>query len=306
MTVVVLGIFVADTAYRADRLPRMGETILGRHFALGPGGKGSNQAVAAARAGGRVHLITRIGADPFGAMGHRLWDEAGVHPAVTEDPDSFTGAAFIFLDHATGQNAIIVCPGAAERLDEGDVDRHADLIAGARVFLTQLEQPLAAARRGLQIARAAGVTTILNPAPAMPLPAGLLPLCDIITPNETEAQALTGLPVTTPDQAAAAAAALRAMGARAACITLGPAGALWQDDTGTLRVPGIPMPDVVDTVGAGDAFNGALATALAQGRPPEQALRFANAAAAISVTRPGAASSSPARAEIEALLARQP
>src|SRR5690606_1055733 len=163
--VVILGVFVADTAYRADRAPRMGETILGRSFALGPGGKGSNQAVAAGRLGAEVSLITRLGVDPFAEMALATWAQAGVAPVVTRVPESYTGAAYIFVEDATGDNAIIICPGAAGTIAPADLDAQAALIAGAAVFVTQLEQPLDAAVRGLEIARAAGVTTILNPAP---------------------------------------------------------------------------------------------------------------------------------------------
>ena len=167
--VVLLGVFVADTAYRAERMPKMGETILGKSFVLGPGGKASNQAVAAAMAGVETHLITRLGQDPFAEIAKATWAKAGVHPAITQDPTSYTGAAFIFLEAATGNNAIIVAPGAGARISPSDLDAKADLIRSAAVFVTQLEQPIPAARRGLEIARAAGVTTILNPAPAASL-----------------------------------------------------------------------------------------------------------------------------------------
>ncbi len=304
--IVILGVFVADTAYRADRQPRMGETILGRSFALGPGGKGSNQAVAAAMAGGEVHFITRLGADPFAEMARATWAKAGVRPEVAVDPDSYTGAAYIFVEHATGNNAIIIAPGAAGRIAEADVEARAELIAGAAVFVTQLEQPMAAAHRALAIARAAGVRTILNPAPAAELPEGMLALCDIVTPNESEAEGLTGIAVTGPDSAERAARALRAGGAGAVVVTLGEKGALWHDGGRTVHIPALSAGPVVETTGAGDAFNGGLAVALAEGMDPVAAVRFGCATAAISVTRPGTAPSMPARAEIEALLAAQP
>lgn len=302
--VVILGVFNADTTYRAERLPRMGETILGQSFALGPGGKGSNQAVAAAMAGARTHLITRLGEDTFADMALEIWRKAGVTPEVRRQSDSHTGAALIFVETGTGNNAIIVTPGVGGLIGPEDLDTRRDLIAAARVFVSQLEQPLPAARRGLEIARAAGVTTILNPAPAMALPPDLLALCDYLTPNETEAEALTGLPVTTPDQARAAAAALRAQGARAVVITLGDKGALYHDAETTLHLPALSLGPVVETTGAGDAFNGGFAAALARGLPATDAVRFATATAALSVTRPGTAASMPARAEIEAVLRR--
>ena len=301
--IVILGVFVADTAYRADRAPRMGETILGNSFKLGPGGKGSNQAVAAAKAGGRVHFITRLGRDTFADMALATWAEAGVIPEVTQHADSYTGAAYIFVEEATGNNAIIVCPGVAMTISPADIEARAALIGSAAVFVTQLEQPMDAALRALEIARAGGARTILNPAPAAPLPPGLLALCDIVTPNETEAEALTGLPVRTPEEAAAVAGRLLAQGVGAVVITLGAQGAVYRDATRTVHVSAISAGPVVETTGAGDAFTGGFATALAEGMDPVAAVRFGCATAGISVTRPGTAPSMPLRAEIDALLA---
>lgn len=302
--IVILGIFVADTTYIAPRLPQMGETILGSGFALGPGGKGSNQAVAVAKSGGQAHIITRLGRDDFAKIAQNVWAKAGVHPAVIEDEASYTGAALIFVDAATGDNAIIVSPGAAGRISADDVAAHAALIAGAAVFITQLEQPLPAAEAGLALARAHGVTTILNPAPAAPLTDALLGLCDYITPNETEAEALTGIAVHDIASAEAAGDALMARGVGAAVITLGERGVLYRSAQGSIHMPAFAAGPVVETTGAGDAFNGGFATALAQGAPIEDALRFGCAVAGLSVTRAGAAASMPSRAEIDALLAR--
>lgn len=305
-SIVVLGVFVADTAYRAARPPRMGETILGESFALGPGGKGSNQAVAAARAGGAVHMITKLGRDTFAEMALATWRSAGVTPAITQDETSYTGAAYIFIDAASGDNAIIVCPGAAGTLAPADIEAQADLIRGASVFVTQLEQPMAAAVRALEIARGAGARTILNPAPAAPLARETLALCDFVTPNETEAAGITGLPVGSLAEARAAADALIAQGVGAAVITLGEKGALYHDGRVSEHVPAYRAGPVVETTGAGDAFNGAFATALADGLDPVAAVRFGCAAAGISVTRPGTAPAMPTRAEIFALLERGP
>lgn len=308
--IVILGIFVADTAYRADRQPKLGETILGHSFALGPGGKGSNQSVAAAMAssgaGGEVHFITRLGRDDFAVIARSTWARAGVRPEVTEDAESYTGAAFIFLEAATGNNAIIVAPGAAARISAADVEARAGLIRGAAAFVTQLEQPVEAALRGLQIAREAGVTTILNPAPAAELPDGMLALCDYLTPNETEAEMLSGIPVTDLASAERAADALLARGVGAVVITLGGNGALYRDASRSVHVPVISAGPVVETTGAGDAFNGGFVVALSEGRDVIEAVRFGCATAGISVTRAGTAGSMPARAEIEALLARNP
>ena len=303
--IVILGIFVADTAYRAERQPRMGETIMGTSFVLGPGGKGSNQSVAAAMAGGSVHFITRLGDDDFARIAHSTWARAGVVPEVTVDHESYTGAAYIFIENATGNNAIIVSPGAAGRVSVADVEAKAALIAGAAVFVTQLEQPIPAAKRGLELARAAGVITILNPAPAAALGNDILALCDYITPNETEAEALTGRPVTNVAEARAAANALLARGVGAVVMTLGANGALYHDAQQSVHVPVISAGPVVETTGAGDAFNGGFAVALSEGRDVIAAVRFGCATAGISVTRAGTAPSMPPRAEIDALLAAQ-
>jgi ribokinase len=300
--IVILGVFVADTAYRALRQPRLGETVLGESFRLGPGGKGSNQAVAAARAGGEVHMISRLARDAFGDLALRTWAEAGVTPAVAQVDDGYTGAAYIFIEAATGNNAIIVAPGVAGDISEADIDANAALIQRASVFVTQLEQPLPAALHALRLARAAGVTTVLNPAPAAALPDGMLALCDWVTPNESEAEALTGLPVTDPATAMAAGRLLLEMGAGGAVVTLGGQGAMLVTRDGALHLPAFDAGPVAETTGAGDAFNGGFAVALSEGRSPEEAVRFGNATAGISVTRPGTAPSMPSRGEIDALL----
>ncbi len=302
--IVILGVFVADTAYRATRAPKMGETILGNSFKLGPGGKGSNQAVAAAKAGGAVHFITKLGRDPFADMALATWRDAGVVPEVTQHDESYTGAAYIFIEEATGNNAIIICPGIAATIAPADIEAQAGLISSAAVFVTQLEQPMPAAQRALEIARAGGAKTILNPAPAAPLAPEMLRLCDFLTPNETETEALTGLPVRNLDEAAAAAEKLLAQGIGAAVITLGEKGVFYRDAAQAVHVPAVSAGPVVETTGAGDAFTGGFATALAEGMAPVAAVRFGCATAGISVTRPGTAPSMPSRAEIEALLAR--
>ena len=300
--VVILGVFVADTAYRAARQPRMGETILGNGFALGPGGKGSNQAVAAGRLGGDVTFLSRLGRDTFADMARATWAEAGVKAAIIETPESYTGAAYIFVEETTGNNAIIVSPGAAMLISEADIDAHADLIRNAGVFVTQLEQPIEAALRALSIARQAGVTTILNPAPAAALPDAIYPLCDYLTPNETEAEGLTGLPVTSVDEARRAADALLAKGVGTVIVTLGEKGAFVHGAGLSELVPAFQAGPVVETTGAGDAFSGGFATGLSRGMSTLDAVRFGSAVAGISVTRPGTAPSMPRLAEVEALL----
>ncbi|MEM7717856.1 MAG: ribokinase [Pseudomonadota bacterium] len=301
--IAILGVFVADTTYRADRAPKLGETILGNSFALGPGGKGSNQAVAAARAGGDVHFISKLGQDVFADMAFGIWRDAGVTPAVAQPEGAATGAAYIFVEEATGNNAIIICPGVAATISPGDVDAQADLIATSSVFITQLEQPIDAAQRALKIARDGGATTLLNPAPAATLPDSIYPLCDYITPNESEAETLTGIAVTDVASAEAAARAFLAKGVGAALITLGDNGALLVTADHVSHVPALSAGPVVETTGAGDAFNGGFAVALSEGMGPVDAVRFGAATAGISVTRPGTAPSMPQRTEIDALLA---
>ncbi|MEM9851222.1 MAG: ribokinase [Pseudomonadota bacterium] len=301
--VAILGVFVADCSFRADRAPDIGETVLGKSFALGPGGKGSNQAVAAARAGADVAFISKLGDDDFAVMARGVWAEAGVTPEIAVDPDGYTGAAYIFVEDGTGNNAIIITPGVAAGISPQDVAAKADVIAAADVFMTQLEQPMEAALAGLQIARDAGVRTILNPAPAADLTDGMLAFSDLVTPNESEAEALTGIAVTSPETAEAAGCALVAKGAVAAVLTLGEHGALFTDGAGVHRVAAIRAGDLVETTGAGDAFNGGLAVALSEGADAVAAMRFGTATAAISVTRAGTAPSMPDRAEIDALVA---
>lgn len=164
--IVILGVFVADTAYRAARLPEMGETLIGSGFSLGPGGKGSNQAVAAARAGGDVAMVTKLGTDDFARMAEQVWSEAGVTALATRDPESFTGAAFVFVNDTTAENAIIISPGVAATIGAADVAAQAGAFESAKVVVTQLEQPLEAAEAALSLGRAGGGVTILNPAPA--------------------------------------------------------------------------------------------------------------------------------------------
>ena len=300
--VAILGIFVADLAFRAGRMPAVGETIAGSGFKMGPGGKGSNQAVAAARAGAPVTFISKIGNDAFGAIALDTWRAEGISARVAQMEDQPTGAAFIYVNETSGENAIIVVPGAAATISAADVDAAADAIREAAVFITQLEQPVAAAKRGLEIARAAGVITIFNPAPAEAFDDALYPLCDYVTPNESEAAFLTGIAVTDLASARKAGDAFLAKGVGTALITLGEAGALLHSRAGSVHVPAVSAGPVVETAGAGDAFNGGFAAALARGADPIEAARFGCAVAGISVTRAGTAPSMPYLAEVEPLL----
>jgi ribokinase len=300
--VCVLGIYVADLAFRASRLPAVGETLMGSAFALGPGGKGSNQAVAAARVGGSVTLISKVGNDPFGDNAFAMWEREGIRACVSRSAVEPTGAAFIYVNEQSGENAIIVVPGASGTLSVTDVKNAAYAIENARVFMTQLEQPASAALRGLELARAAGVTTIFNPAPAVPFDDAIYSLSDFITPNESEASLITGISVEAVDDARRAGDVLLRKGVGAALITLGEKGALFHSRNESVLVPAFSVGSVVETAGAGDAFNGGFATALSQGRPPMEAARFGCAVAGISVTRAGTASSMPHLADVMDLL----
>jgi len=297
--VVILGVFVADTAYRASRMPKMGETILGNSFVLGPGGKGSNQAVAAGNLGADVTIITRLADDDFGKMALQTWEHANVKGAVTYSSDSYTGAAFIFIDDKTGDNAIIIAPGAASEISVKDIHNNSEIISSADVFLTQLEQPIDVAQEGLKVAKANGKITILNPAPAANLPKDIFGLCDFMTPNETETEALTGLPVRNEEEAETAAKVLNKLGVKTPIITMGEQGAFLY---GHGLIPAFNVGEVVETTGAGDAFNGGFAVALSEGKSAFEAVKFGCATASISVTRAGTAPSMPARDEVEDLL----
>jgi ribokinase len=300
--IAILGIFVADLAFRSARMPAMGETIIGSRFAMGPGGKGSNQSVAAARAGGKVTFISKIGKDAFGDIALATWKKGGITAKVAQSLEHETGAAFIYVNERTGENAIIVVPGAAASITPADVEAAGDAIRNAKVFVTQLEQPQDAARRGLAIAKEAGTITVFNPAPAEPVDEAIFPLCDYVTPNESEAAGLTGLKVDSVDDAKRAGDAFLKKGVGTALITLGEKGALLHGRDRSVLVPAFHVGTVVETAGAGDAFNGGFAAALARGLGAEEAARFGCAVAGISVTRPGTAPSMPSLAEVEALL----
>ena len=297
--VLVLGVFVADTAYRASRMPKMGETILGNSFVLGPGGKGSNQAVAAGNLGADVTIITRLADDDFGKMAKQTWQNANVKGSIKYSTNSYTGAAFIFIDDKTGDNAIIIAPGAASEISLSDIHDNSEIISSTDVFLTQLEQPIEVAQEALIVAKENNKITILNPAPAARLPKEIFGLCDFITPNETETEALTGLPVRNEKEAENAAKVLNDLGVKTPIITMGEQGAFLYEHG---LVPAFNAGKVVETTGAGDAFNGGFAVALSEGKSALEAVKFGCATASISVTRAGTAPSMPARDEVEEIL----
>lgn len=300
--ILVVGSSNTDMIIQLPRLPRPGETLLGGRFSMAAGGKGANQAVAAARAGGRVTFIGRVGRDMFGERALSGLAQDGVNvDFVVRDPAQPSGVALIFVAR-TGQNSIAVAPGANARLCPADLQRARAGFAGAQVLLMQLETPLPTVQAAARLAAQHGARVILNPAPARPLPTTLLRRVDVLTPNETEAELLSGVRVTNPATAARAARKLRALGPPTVVITLGPAGAWVSSPQAEFHVPAFKVK-AVDTTAAGDVFNGALAVALAEGLPLAQAVRFANAAGALSVTKLGAQPSAPTRSQIQRLLA---
>lgn len=305
--IVVVGSINLDLVSRVTRLPRPGETVHGQTLSRFPGGKGANQAVAAARLGARCTMIGRVGDDPFGPGLIASLAEAGVctdRVAVTADCSS--GVALIGVEDS-GQNAITIVGGANARLSPEDVAQHADAIANADALLVQLEVPLATVEAALAVARRAGVRTILDPAPAPdgPLPAACLDV-DLLSPNQSEAEALTGLPVPDAGSAAAVAERLQEQGARAVALKLGEHGALWLDADGSSRLVPTARVDVVDTTAAGDAFTAALAVALARGDDPMTATRFACAAGTLATTRPGAQAAMPTHDDVQRFLRSLP
>ena len=304
--VAILGIYAADLSFAAPRQPHIGETLIGSKFALGPVGKGSNQAVAAARAGANVTFISRVGKDTFGDNALAMYAKEGIKAHVPQDENHATGAAYIFLQEGTGANAIIVVPGAAGQVGVADVEVARDAIIASAVFMVQLETPVASAMASLKLAKENGVTTIFNPAPATELDDSIYALCDYCTPNEGEASLLTGIEVTNLESARKAADVLLAKGVCTALITLGGQGSLLHGKSKSIHIPIFSAGKVVDTTGAGDAFNGGFAASLARGATAEEAARFGSATAGISVTRYGTAPSMPYLHEIEALLKAQP
>jgi ribokinase len=297
--VVCVASWNADLTSRITRPLARGETLMASAFEIGPGGKGSNAAIACARQGVRTALIARIGCDEFGAMALRLWAQEGIAIEHVEQAAGERSGVAQILVYDDGDNSIAVAPGAGAGLGVRQVEAARATIMRCKLVMASCEVPLAATLAAFGIARAAGVTTLLNPAPAMHLPDELLALTDVITPNDTELRALTGGATAT----IAAPAALLARGVRAVVATCGEAGCRVVAADGTNRAwPGWRMERVVDTVGAGDTFTGALAAALARGENLADAAAQANAAAALSVTGRGAIGAMPRRAQTQALL----
>ena len=300
----VLGSINADHILNLAHFPRPGETVIGKQYQVAFGGKGANQAVAAGRAGADIAFIACVGADDIGERIRQQLQQDQIDTAPVETvAEEATGVAMIFVN-GEGENNIGIYSGANAALTPACVERHQQVIRSADALLMQLESPLDSVLAAARIARASHTQVILNPAPATQLSDELLALIDIITPNETEAEILTGIAVNNDDDAARAAQALHAKGIDTVLITLGRRG-VWLSEQGQgQRIPGFSV-QAVDTIAAGDTFNGAFITARLEGVAMQDAVRFAHAAAAIAVTRPGAQPSVPWRTEIDAFLQQQ-
>ncbi|MDA8204093.1 MAG: ribokinase [Chloroflexi bacterium] len=300
--ICVVGSCMIDLISRVPRLPALGETLVGHSFHLGYGGKGANQATAAAKLGARVSMVARVGHDVFGQGTLDNFRSLGIGTThVLQDADRFSGVAPIFVDDRA-ENVIVIVPGANYGLTPEDVRAAREEIASADVLCCQLEIPVESTLEAFRVARSAGVTTILNPAPAAPLPDELLGLTDICVPNEVELEMLTGYSAGSLEEAGHAAETLLARGPGHVIVTLGSRGSLVVTSGSTQHVPAVPV-DAVDPTGAGDEFIGALAVFLAEGASMADATMAAAAAAAISVTRIGTQVSFPDRQEVERLLA---
>ena len=297
--ILVVGIFVVDLSFKANKLPSPGETIIGENYIIGPGGKGSNQAVAISRAGGKASLIARIGDDHFANIGLNLYQKENVNTeGLIIAKGENTGSAAISVDK-NGMNSIIVVPGAASGLDKSLIEEKIDLFNDSSLLLTGYEIPLEVTNYSLILAKKKGLWTILNPAPYFENDKEVFKLVDYLTPNEHEASALTKISVKSIDDARVAGQKICEIGVGTSIITLGEKGVLCTrsvNDQDGLYFPSFKIKDeVIDTVGAGDVFNGAFATGISEGMSLEYALEFANKAASLSVRKAGAALSAPYR-----------
>jgi len=300
--VVVFGSFAADLTSRAPKLPKPGETIIGSSFKIGPGGKGSNQGVAASRAGADMTMITKVGKDVFGNIALDLYkDENMGTDYIFIDEEKETGTALIMVDENIAENQILVVSGACGNITDDDIGKAESVISEAGIILMQLEINMDATKKIVDLAHKMGKKIVLNPAPAMPLSKDILSKVSIATPNEHEAETLTGIKVVDEITAQKAAEKLMEMGVKNVIITLGKEGAFVKTQDESQYIKAIKV-DAVDTTGAGDAFNGAFVTALSEGKDIFQAARFGNIAGALSVTKYGTAPAMPYRSEIDKVL----
>ena len=300
MSICVLGIFVADLCFFSDSIPIKGQTILGKKHIIGPGGKGSNQAIAAARSGGNVSFITKLGKDNYSDLAISLYKEAKINfDGIQFDPVNSTGAAGIMINEKTGENAINVVPGAAGTIDEKMIDDCLPIIKKSKIFLTQLETPKDATFYALKKAKECGATTILNPAPASTFSKDFFKLIDFFTPNETEAEFYLNKKIETEKDIKIASEEYLKKGIKNIVITLGEKGCYFANDKENFFMNAFKLKEpVVDTTGAGDAFNGALAVGLSKDLDIKEVLTFANKVGAISTTKQGAAASMPSMEDL--------
>jgi len=300
--IVVVGSFVVDLMGRASHLPSQGETVKGDVFRVGPGGKGSNQAVAAKRLDADISLITKIGKDDFGQIALNSFNKENISTEnIFFDDNLSTGAALIMVDNNTSQNKILVLLGACENITIADIQKAKNVINKADILLTQLEINVNAVDDLITFAHELGKIVILNPAPVQKIDDSLYSKIDIITPNEIEAEILTGIKVENFDDARKASEIFKKKGVKNIVITRGEYGLFVSTENGEKMIPAIKT-DVLDTTGAGDSFNGAFATALAEGLDIESASIFANIAASLSVTKIGTAPSMPYRSEVDSYI----
>ena len=301
-SICVFGVFVADLCFFADKIPIKGETVLGKNHIVGPGGKGSNQAIAAARLGGNVNFITKIGDDQNAKMALKLYKEAGINTdSIIQDPNQSTGVAGIMINEKTGDNAINIVPGAAGSISNEDIDNNIEFIKKSEIFLTQLETPNEVTSYALNRAKETGSITIFNPAPASDIKESDFKCIDYFTPNETEASFYLGKKVESKTEIEESAKTFLEKGVKNIIITLGPKGLYFANSEESFFIDVYSLKNkVMDTTGAGDAFNGAFAYALSNKLKIKDALEFANKVAGISTTRAGAANAMPKLDEVEA------
>ena len=299
-SICIFGVFVADLCFFGNKIPVRGETILGSNHLVGPGGKGSNQAIAAARLNGEVNFITKVGKDNHADMAFNLYKEAGVNTtSIVQDPNLSTGVAGIMIDE-NGHNAINIVAGAAGHLQNEDIDKNLDVIKKSKIFLTQMETPDLTTMYALKIAKENNCVTILNPAPARKVAKEDFSLLDFFTPNETEAEFYLNKKIETEEDIKNAAKEFLNMGIKNIIITLGAKGVYFENKEENYFIEALKLKEeVIDTTGAGDAFNGALAVALAKNYNYKDAIIFANKVGGISTTRLGASSSMPLLSEVE-------